>query len=150
MLDREIFRIDQKTPYCADLPYRSWSGVGPQISNAAAIFEMQFPGAAVIIQTVRDVRVLLYLADRYARADRMDCSGRHKNKIALVNGAPVQESFDLAARGNTSQFLRRHRLFETKRDLRSCSGFNHVPGFRLTEAMMMLPCILVARVHLYR
>jgi len=59
------------------------------IGNAAAILKVQFPRAAVIVQTIRDIRILLYLADCQTGADCVDRAGRDKDNIARLKRTPV-------------------------------------------------------------
>ena len=60
------------------------------------IVQMQFAIAAVIIQAIRDVRILLNLDKMYPGPDGVDCTGGNVKIVSGRHFFPVHQPFNLA------------------------------------------------------
>ena len=80
----------------------SW---GSPLATAIALVEMQLARAAVVVEPVGDVRVLLDLDERAAAADRVDGVRRDVEEVARRDRVPVEHVLDRAVeRGGAHRF----------------------------------------------
>ena len=109
------------------------SGMAAQIRHLQRLIEMEFARAPVIVEPVRDIAILLDLAERQTRANGVYRAGRHKEAVARLRSIPMQQPFDLARKRRRAHSLAGERLLETERQTRARLSPQHVPHFGLAR-----------------
>src|SRR6476661_5450723 len=80
--------------------------------NGDRILEMKCAWAAVVVQAVGDVDVLLELEQNYAASDCMNCPCRDEEVVAWANRPPRDEIGERSVECCLSKFVRRQLGFE--------------------------------------
>jgi len=78
----------------------------------------------------------------------MDRSGRRENHIAGAYLAPIEQTFYFTVQSTCPQLAGRERLAKSYGNLAIGFGIDHVPGFGFSQAIVVMPRVLVARMHL--
>jgi len=104
-----------------------------EIRHLQGLIEMQLTRAAVIVEPVGDIAILLDLAERETGANSVHRACGHKERIARLRRTPVQQLFDLARERRGAHALARERPLETQRQARPRLSPQHVPHFRLAS-----------------
>src|SRR5262245_20289029 len=92
---------------------------------------MQFAGPAIIVQTIRGVRVLLDFKNYRAGADGMDRAGIHVDQVAGVEVNPVEQLLHPDFADSAFNFSLGYSRLQPKTDLRSRRSLKYVPALRL-------------------
>src|SRR5207249_2584928 len=113
----EVAAFGESLPAVAQITLDARSGMAPggQIRRLQRAVEVQLAWTAVIVETVRDVRVLLDLAERDARADGVNRPRRDEIRLAGMDRNPAQQPLDSAAQGRCAQLFGADRLLEPER-----------------------------------
>jgi len=123
---------------------------GPEIADRYSMIEMQLAATAVIEQSICNIGMLLDLAQRNSRADRVHRSSRNKECVAGRGIVPLEQVFDLTG------FRRRPELFGSDwvakpgGDLRPGFCREDVPHLGFAAAVVMLARVGVVGMHLNR
>src|SRR5579863_735193 len=98
---------------------------------------MKLARAAVIVEPISDVGMLLDFAQREAAADGVDRAGRDEERIACFHLYPVEQSFDLTADRNFAQSLGADGFAETDGETRTRFGAHHTPHLSLAARILL-------------
>ena len=114
------------------------------------VIEMKLPVAAVIIETIGQVEILLHLDEGQTRADCMDGPRRVVDKIAGRGRAPVDALLDRAVTSRAAQRARIHRFSQADANLAAVFGIDDQPAFVLAARVAARSRRLVVGVDLDR
>src|SRR5579884_2106210 len=109
---------------------------------------MQLAPAAVIIEAVRDIGVLLNLPKLDASADGVNRPRQAQKHIARLRLNPVQRALDFAGQGHFAQALTIDRLVQAERQAGVRARGSDVPHLRFSPLIVTLRRIRVVRMHL--
>ena len=104
--------------------------------------------APVVVQPVRDVRVLLDLAKNHSSAGGMHRAGRYENAVALACANPAHAAFDAAVGRLPLELLRIQGGVESETEKRFRFSGDYVPQLCLARLPLGHPRSTVVRMHL--
>src|SRR5258708_36040366 len=108
----------------------------PETGCPQAFIEMQLARAAIIVQPVGDVGILLDLAEGDPGADGVNRARWNEVGLARTNRNPAQPLLDLSAQRRRPQRFFADRPREAEGDTRSLLRPQNVPHFRLADAAL--------------
>ena len=111
---------------------------------------MQFTVAAVIVEPVGQIDILLDLDQRQPAADGMDGAGRRIDEVAGFDRLPVEQMLDRAVQRSSAQFVLAHRLFGAERDGRAGLSGKDQPRLVLAARIARALRLGVGGVDLHR
>ncbi len=150
LVEPEVRPVDQRDVARRDVPVEPFA-VRLALRHADALLEMQLARAAVVVEAVGDVGVLLDLDDRAAAADRMHRVGRDVEEVAGPDRVPHEHVLDRAVERRAAHRFGVDRLPEADSQRRPGFGVDHQPAFLLALAAETHRLGLrVGRVHLDR
>src|SRR3546814_17591806 len=76
-------------------PYTTLFRSRLRVGDRDAVVQMQFARAAIIVETIGRLAVLLHLDQRQPRADRMDRARGNIEEIARLDGLPVEQLLEI-------------------------------------------------------
>ena len=111
-------------------------GSGAEVSDGEGLFEVEFAGAAVVVEAVGGIGKLLDLAKDDPGAEGVDGAGGDEDGVAGLDGDPVEEVFNGAREGGGTDEVAGDGLAETEGDDGAGFGTQDVPhfGFAFIEA----------------
>jgi hypothetical protein len=104
-------------------------GGGAEVGDGEGLFEVEFAGAAVVVEAVGGIGELLDFAEGDTGADGVDGTGRDKDSIAGVDGDPVEEVLDGAGEGGSADEVAGDGFAEAEGDDGAGFGTQDVPHF---------------------
>src|SRR6185369_10507847 len=114
-----------------------------QMTHRQRAIQMQLATAAVIEEAVRDIRLLLNLANREPRADRVHSPSGDEKSVAWPGVEPLEHSHDRSVERASTGLFARHGLAESGGNLRAGLGFQHVPHFGFARGTVVEPRVLI-------
>jgi hypothetical protein len=109
------------------------AGVGGEVGDGEGFVEVEFAGAAVVVEAVGDVGDLLDFAEDEAGADGVDGSGGDEERLAGGDGAPVEEGLDFAREGGLAEASGWDGFAKAEGDGSARFGAEDVPHFGFAE-----------------
>lgn len=106
-------------------------GGGAEVCDGEGLVEVEFAGAAVVVEAVGGIGELLDLAKDDPGAEGVDRAGGDKDGVAGVNGDPVEEVFDGAGEGGGTDEVAGDGFAETEGDDGAGFSAQDLPHFRL-------------------
>src|SRR3546814_19721330 len=94
----ELRTVDEDFAIIGNAAGRRIGHVRLRVGDRDAVVQMQFARAAIIVETIGRLAVLLHLDQRQPRADRMDRARGNIEEIARLAGLPVEQWLDTAVR----------------------------------------------------
>ena len=104
--------------------------------------------AAVVVDAVGDIGVLLDLGHHDALADGVQCAGRDEEAVALVHGHGIQHLGEGVVPDAAGKLFLADRVGEAVVKGGTRLGFQHVPHLGLAVLVLVLQCVFVGGVHL--
>src|SRR5260221_12000861 len=92
---------------------------------------MQLAWAAVVVEPIGDVGVLLELQERNAAADRVDRTRRHHEEVSGANRPPVHQLLDRAIERSGAELGRRNGVLQSETEGRAGFRVEDVPALAL-------------------
>src|SRR6476469_10374565 len=124
--------------------------VGHPARYLDAIVEVQLARAAVVVEAVGEVDVLLEFQQRYAAADCVDGAGRHEEQVAAANWFPIHQVLDRSIERRRPELVLPDVAPQAQRDGGAWFGVENVPAFALAAGEAAGPRIRIVGVDLNR
>ena len=118
--------------------------------NLHGLVQMQFARAAVVVEPIGDVGVLLDFTQREPAADGVNCAGGDEKSVARLHFHPVQQLLDFAAQRCRSQTLAADWFPKSDGELRARIGAQDVPHFGFPARILVRGGEIVVGMHLHR
>ena len=142
-------------PGGAGAPFEREGGPGRRRPGAGVrhrhrLVEMELARAAVIVEPVGEVDILLDLDQRDAAADGVDRAGGRIEEVALRRRPPIEQAFDAAVERGLAERRPGNFAGQAEPDHGVRLGVDHVPGFVLAAGIASGAGGRVVRVDLDR
>ncbi len=125
------------------------AGVGLGLGGAKAFVEVEFAGAAVVVEAVGGVGGLLYLKQRQTRPDGVDGAGIDEDHVADGDGQPLEQIFEGVVGGGGAQDSGVTPGLEAEGHAGAGLGFEDVPALGLAAGLTYLLRASVVGVYLH-
>ena len=120
-----------------------------QANGLQAIFQMQFAGAAVIVQAIGHVGVLLRLQHHDAGKNRVNGAGVDKNHFVFLHRNRLQQVFERVIVNGGFHVGQAGSGAQAQRDGCARIGFQNVPAFCFPVRLAMLPRHFISGMNLH-
>src|SRR6202012_1028475 len=107
----------------------------------------------VIVNAIRQIRMLLYLAEHQSRANRMRRARGNENRITLAHSDSFQTFFRGSVADGFLELLAINSRFQSHQHLGTRPGLHRIPHLRLpapTGSFLVSPRVLIVGMHLHR
>src|SRR5579862_5096756 len=131
----------------------------PETNYLERLLNVQFAPAAlrvapiVIVNAIRQIRMLLYLAEHQSRANRMRRPRRNENRITLAHGDSLQTFFRGSVADGLLESLAINSSLQSHQHLSTGPGPHCIPHLRLpapTGSFLVSPRVLIVGMYLHR
>ena len=113
--------------------------------DSDAVVEMQLARAAVVVEPVGHVGILLEFEQRNAPADRVDRAGRDHEEVAGAHRPPVHQLLDRAIERGGAKLVRRNGALQAEAERRAGLRVEDVPALALALGKPARARLLVVR-----
>src|SRR5215470_5116994 len=110
---------------------------------------MQLTGPAVIVYTIRGIRVLLDFEKYCSGADGMDCACLHVDQIAGMEIDPVEQLLHASFTDRSFNFWLCYPRLQPKTNLRARHRLQHIPALRFAAWFAHSGSSFIVRMDLY-
>ena len=116
-----------------------------EIGGRKPQIEMQFARAAVVVEPIGDIGMLLHFAQSQACANGVNRSGGNEECVAGFDVDPAQQVFNLTAQRRLAQPVPRNGLPKSESEPRARIGPQNIPHLGFPERPFVFSGELVAR-----